>query len=53
MSPQTERTPEQRRSDWLEHCDLAGLCPDCGDPIPACWCPDLDTDTDFDTLETT
>lgn len=35
-----ERPPWLLRADRLEACDERGECPDCGDPIPECWCPE-------------
>ena len=46
------RSPWLERADWLEQCDLEGICPDCGDPVVDCDGHDLDDDTDFEPLET-
>lgn len=40
------RSPWLERSDFLESCDLAGVCPTCGDPAVDCDGHDLDDDTE-------
>lgn len=49
MTP--ERSPWMERADWIEACDLAGVCPDCGDDLHDCLCPEPDDDTEPDTME--
>jgi hypothetical protein len=53
VSPWSARDPRLERADFLDWCDEHNQCPDCRESLARCECPDDDTDTDPDTMETT